>query len=380
MQDLQELIFPHLLVLQANDIPILQFDGMAKLATTCRAFSEVALNLRWRHCSFLQLIRVWKARGVVVQTYGNPPGDGNLIFARAPSAEDWRRFEYYTRRIHQLWLDCFDTTSEFIKAFATAVQERNVLPMFNHDGSSPLPIFPKLTSLEVWVGRTEKDLFACATIASESPILDRFEAHTGIYEASSHIWITLFASLVKLAIPLKSLVVQPGTKDFVKMEHMDSYTHSLTQLIVQSKLQELVLPGIAVTLTGVLNTILHLPTLKTLEIGSHPRFPDHFKAPVIRNAFSSLESLTGGVMLIKSLLISLPFPSLAKLVIMRKIDWNYFHWFIVPDLVGAIGESCPALEVLHLSLTLHSRQERDSFASKCAGRRESTDKTPPRGT
>lgn len=65
VEELQELIFLQLLVFQTGDRLSKAQDDLANLAATCRAFSGVALNVRWRNASFGQLIQVWHARGVV---------------------------------------------------------------------------------------------------------------------------------------------------------------------------------------------------------------------------------------------------------------------------------------------------------------------------
>lgn len=233
--------------------------------------------------------------------------------------------------------------------------------MFHNEGSPPLPIFPSLTSLELELGDAPLHGLVWTAVINESPVLDSFAAcasgpHSGV---PCHVWLALLASLDNLAMPLKTLTLRPGSGGLDGMNRIGFETHSLAQFITRSKLQELVLPGDTVTVGVILNVISHLPTLKTLEVGYYTRFPWESRAPVTRNAFSSLECLKGDVMAIKSLLISLEFPNLTKLVITSDINRGELAWFVVPAIVGAIRQSCPVLEVLHLSLWLRPEKQGD---------------------
>ncbi|KAF7978625.1 hypothetical protein HWV62_45112 [Athelia sp. TMB] len=72
------------------------WDSLAKLAQTCRMFSEPSLNLLWRaQASLIPLLRTMPADLWRMD-------DGILILDRPIKSTDWSRFQTYASRIHYL--------------------------------------------------------------------------------------------------------------------------------------------------------------------------------------------------------------------------------------------------------------------------------------
>ncbi|KAG8895328.1 hypothetical protein FRC00_007613 [Tulasnella sp. 408] len=286
-------------------------------------------------------------------------------FARAITIEDWQRFEYYARRIHHMEIDYLPETTQFSSGFATAVLERTILPKFQVDGLPPLPIFPKLNSLEFWPRDTTSEMCVCTAVISESPVLDKFAIgiHTAYVIPPSDTWVALFATLGNRGRPLKCLAIQPVVYGLGTVDAIDAKTHSLAQLIVRSKPQELALPSDVIPTRIILNAISYLPTLKKLELGYCQSFTVDYETPVPQNAFSSLECLEGDSAAVRSLLVIPKFPSLTKLVIEDGYSYTVgngpLSWSFVREMIGVISRSCPALEILHLQTMLYSEEETD---------------------
>ncbi|KAG8912651.1 hypothetical protein FRC00_004035, partial [Tulasnella sp. 408] len=172
VDDLQELIFPHLFALDTNGQPLKGQNDLTNLAATCRAFLEVALDVLWRRVNFGRLIQVWKARGVVAQRDSDDPRE--MGFERSPTVEDWQRFEYYARRVRHMRLDCLPVKTRFSNDFATAVLERSMHPRLQVDQSPPLPLFYKMNSLELESADAESEVCAYVAVINESPGLHSF--------------------------------------------------------------------------------------------------------------------------------------------------------------------------------------------------------------
>ncbi|KAG8912652.1 hypothetical protein FRC00_004036 [Tulasnella sp. 408] len=365
VEELQELIFRQLLVFHDDGRLSNAQDDLANLAATCRAFSEVALNVRWRNANFHQLIQVWNARGVIARRDMSRRGSPEMGFARAITLEDWQRFEYYARRIHHMQLEYLPDTIRFSTDFATAVLERTILPRFQVEGVSPLPIFPKLNSLEFMFCTAKSEVCVCMAVINESPCLDRFVAHviTSYTDLPSDAWTALLATLGNRGRPLKYLAVLPDMDGLGTTHIIGPKTHSLAQLIVRSTLQELALPSDVIPIRIILNAISYLPTLKKLQLGYCDSFTVDYETPVPQNAFSSLECLEGGSAAVRSLLVIPKLPSLAKLVIRDGRSYTVgsgpLSWPFVREMIGVISRSCPALEILHLQTMLYSEEETD---------------------
>ncbi|KAG8910227.1 hypothetical protein FRC01_006453, partial [Tulasnella sp. 417] len=273
-------------------------------------------------------------------------------FAKSPTVEDWQRFEYYSRRIRRMRLGCLPASTDFWSALASAVLNRATHPTVQIDESPVLPIFPKLKSLECDL--REDNFEVCVLVINESPALDSFALFAdpgSAYEVElpSQPWVAVFSSLGNHGRPLKTLAIRPIMYDTEARDVMDAKADSLVQLIGRSPLQELILPRDAIMTEIIASAISYLPTLKVLEVSDDWTIPDDYEAASVpHNAFSSLERLSGDIIPVKSLLTIPTFPSLAKLMIEDRDEEAHIAWFFVRDMIKAIGQNCPALEVLHV--------------------------------
>ncbi|KAG9043523.1 hypothetical protein FS837_009420 [Tulasnella sp. UAMH 9824] len=229
-------------------------------------------------------------------------------------------------------------------------------PRFQVDQSPPPPIFYKMKSLELESTDAEADLCACIAVINESPALHSFAADEGPRSTVLlEVCPVIFLSLGRSGRPLKSLVLlarsgsRPGP-----MHITNTYTYSLVELIKRSQLEELVLRSDAIISGIVLNVISGLPRLKTLGVTFDPRFLEGYRAPVPQNGFPLLECLKGDILAIRSLLTLPKFPRLARLVTLPFQDGRWVGWPVFREIVRTIGESCHALEVLHLSTKVPS--------------------------
>ncbi|KAG9043522.1 hypothetical protein FS837_009419 [Tulasnella sp. UAMH 9824] len=279
----------------------------------------------------------------------------DLGFKREPDLEDWKRLEYYTRRIHRMRLDFpFIVRAGFARYFATLILERSVLPIFGVDGRSPLPLFPKLNSLELEVGGAISEVPLCTAIIDESPVLDSFEVNVCTYadaEITYDTWLAMFASLRKHGRTLKRLAIRSekqGSGLQYVTDRKAQLTTELAQLIDRTKLQELVLPRDLIENGVIFNTIPYIPTLKTLE-----------------NAFSSLECLKVELLEGEPILTVPSLRSLAKLVILGDDLFGRAIWGlqVVRSMVMAVGQNCPTLEVLHVFMKLRSQEPSETSQS-----------------
>lgn len=260
-------------------------------------------------------------------------------------------------------LEYLPDTTRFSSDFATAVLERTILPRFQVERVPPLPIFPKLNSLELMLCAAKSEVCVCTAVIKESPFLDRFAA--GVFrtyeDLPSDSWTALFATLGNCGRPLKYLAVWLDMDGLGTTQIIDAKTHSLAQLIVRSKLQELALPSNAIPIRIILNAISYLPTLRKLRLGHCDSFTMDYETPVPKDAFSSLECLEGDSTAVRSLLVIPKFPSLTKLVIENGRSYTVgpgpILWSFVREMIGVIGRSCPALEILHFQMMLYSEEE-----------------------
>ncbi|KAG8919315.1 hypothetical protein FRC01_001348, partial [Tulasnella sp. 417] len=290
-------------------------------------------------------------------------------FAKAPTVEDWQRFEYYTRRIRRMRLKYLPALTEFWNTFTSAVLNRAVHPTIQMEDSPVLPIFPKLKWLQYDLLKDNSDV--CVWVINESPALDSFALFTPGYadDMLAERCVAVFSSLGIHGRPLKTLAIRPRMyNDTGAGDVMDAKADSLVQLIGRSTLQELILPTDAIRTEVIASAISYLPTLKVLEVSDDLAISDDYEAaPVPHDAFSSLECLRGDIMAVKLLLTIPTFPSLAKLMIEDHVEGANVSWFFVREVIRAIGQSCPALEVLHLCVRLFSEEtggsERDGRAT-----------------
>ncbi|KAG8919235.1 hypothetical protein FRC01_001400 [Tulasnella sp. 417] len=364
--ELQELIFPQLLAFEHDGRPYKVQKDLTNLAVTCRAFLEVALNIRWRNISFGQLIQVWEARGVLVQA-DMSWGGREMEFARTPTYEDWQRFEYYARRIRCMRLESLPATTQFSSAFANAVSNGSRQSRFQVKESPVLPIFPRLKSLEWKFGPGTSEVRVVTAVISESPALDSLAifASPERDELPSDSWVAFFSSLDNHGRPLKSLKILARIHGSGASYDMEAKIPSLVQLIRRSALQELILPSDAIGAEAIAIAISYIPTLKVLEVSDqYSVFEVYEAAPVPHNAFSSLECLRGDVITVVSLLIIPTFPSLAKLMIQGPSGEANVAWPFIRRAIGAIGQNCPALEVLHLRVGLFFKDFEDVGGSE----------------
>ncbi|KAG8907799.1 hypothetical protein FRC01_007564 [Tulasnella sp. 417] len=373
VDDLKWLIFPHLLVLEENGQPCGEQTDLKNLAVTCRGFLEVALDVLWRQARFDRLMQVWKARGVVDERYVGDdswrtiyPPLRTMEFATTPTIEDWQRFEYYARRIRRMQLEYLPASTNFWSAFASAVLNRAIHPTVQIEESPIPPIFPKIKSLECDL--REDNFDACVRVINESPSLDSFAlfADPGhVLELPSEPWVAVFSSLGNHGRPLKNLAIRPRMYGTEARDAMDAKTDSLAQLIRQSELEEVILPGDAIRVEIIASAMSYIPTLKLLEVWNHWNGPDEPDAvPIPHDAFPSLECLRGDIIAVASLLVIPTFPSLAKLMIQGEVGGAWMAWPFVREMIGTIAQSCPALEVLHLSVNLCFRETNDSESAR----------------
>ncbi|KAG8919234.1 hypothetical protein FRC01_001399 [Tulasnella sp. 417] len=252
-------------------------------------------------------------------------------------------------------LEFLPATTQFSSAFANAVSNGARQPIFQVKESPVLPIFPKLKSLEWKFGPGTSEVRVVTAVINESPALDSLAifASPEREEVPSDSWMAFFSSLDNHGRPLQSLKILARIHGSGASYDIKAKIPSLVQLIRRSALRELILPSDAIEAEAIASAISYIPTLKVLEVWDRYSVSETYEEALIpHNAFSSLECLRGDIITVGSLLVIPTFPTLAKLMIQGPSDEATVAWPFVRRTIRAIGQSCPALEVLHLRVGL----------------------------
>lgn len=206
---------------------------VSRLARTCRAFCEPALNVLWRDLDSLVPI-LWQFPGHLLKK-ARKPGMG---FVKTPSEEDWNSVLKYSERVRQI---SYNERSNAVSASVFAVLEE----------SRPRSYFlPHLEELN-WKVETPAGLARCALflnpelravnleIGSRLPQLDSF-----LSDLSNRTKLTSFSFVSPTSLP-------------------DSFTDIISR---QLTLEKVVLVAPGALAPGVGRWVASLPRLKNLRL------------------------------------------------------------------------------------------------------------------
>ncbi|KAJ7716728.1 hypothetical protein DFH07DRAFT_762332 [Mycena maculata] len=87
-------------------------------ASVCKRWSEIALDTLWREVDDLH--RLFGILGPLQQLGDNPDPDDPYVFIAPPDADDWHRFQKYSRRVRRL---SFNADSGYPRLSATVLED-----------------------------------------------------------------------------------------------------------------------------------------------------------------------------------------------------------------------------------------------------------------